>query len=243
MPRQRLCLIILSCVFVLGQVSCGDSIDVPREVKEFVQDINPYVQYSPPLPVPVTFVVDAHGISVSSGTAFVTPIGVFQIGAAKGLVGFPEKDLVLVLRDRASGRESAYRITGGREADIVVEGKTHVAVTSTKVTIDVVAGQIIQVLPPEPPLYAGCPPIETSTLSIGVQAVVVWDWVNMRSAPEVPEEWGANVIGKYARGTLLNVVDGPACAHGGYWWRVAARDDKVGWMREEVSYARLLRQY
>ncbi len=180
---------------------------------------------------------------MATGAAFVTPIGVFRIGASKPLISTGRDDLVLVLREMASGTESVYRIKGGQTARIVIEGRTHMEITTKEVTINVTSGQIIQVLPIDPPRSVGCPSIEISQLAVGMQVIVEEYWVNMRSSPEVPSDWGANVINKYAKGTLLIVVDGPACAHGGYWWKVQARDGSIGWMREEVSDARLLKRH
>ena len=62
----------------------------------------------------------------------------------------------------------------------------------------------------------------------------------MRSTPEVPSKWDANIVASLPYGETVSVIDGYVCAHGGYWWKVRRDNGQVGWIREKTSRAILL---
>lgn len=82
-----------------------------------------------------------------------------------------------------------------------------------------------------------CDDLSYVKLKIGDRAKVVWEKVNLRTAPIVPQEYYENSIAKVDQGTRLTVIGGPACAHNGTWWQVRLQNGLVGWMRERTSSA------
>lgn len=80
-----------------------------------------------------------------------------------------------------------------------------------------------------------CDDLSYVKLKVGDRAKVVWEKVNLRTAPIVPDEYYENSIAKVEKGTRLTIIGGPACAHNGTWWQVRTQDGLVGWMRERVE--------
>ncbi|MCC6500997.1 MAG: hypothetical protein IT313_12090 [Anaerolineales bacterium] len=82
-----------------------------------------------------------------------------------------------------------------------------------------------------------CDDLSYVKLKVGDRAKVVWEKVNLRTAPIVPEEYYENSIAKVDKGTHLTIIGGPACAHNGTWWQVRLQNGLVGWMRERTGSA------
>ncbi len=83
--------------------------------------------------------------------------------------------------------------------------------------------------------YPVCEGAAPPKLSVGLRAVVKWDAVNIRSAPEVPADHAANIVTVVHAGDTFPVVGGPECVYGGYWWLVRIDSGENGWVREASS--------
>lgn len=94
--------------------------------------------------------------------------------------------------------------------------------------------------PTPSPVYI-CPDFSDVRLRIGAVAEVVWEKVNLRSYPRVPDQWDANIIVALDKGTQVKVIGGPECEHDGTWWKVRTQSGDVGWMRELLPDKRLLK--
>lgn len=77
-----------------------------------------------------------------------------------------------------------------------------------------------------------CPDKSKVKLRVGMRAVVSRDDVNLRSSPQVPDVWDANIIIVLRQGDKMTVVGGPRCAHDGTWWKVETDRGYTGWIRE-----------
>jgi SH3-like domain-containing protein len=80
-----------------------------------------------------------------------------------------------------------------------------------------------------------CDDLTYVKLEVGNNAKIVWDKVNLRSAPKVPDDFYANIVTELKEGARLTIIDGPECAHNGTWWKVRAETGKTGWVREHIS--------
>jgi hypothetical protein len=83
--------------------------------------------------------------------------------------------------------------------------------------------------------YPPCEDAAPPKLSVGLTAIVKWDAVNIRSAPEVPADHTANIVTVVHEGDSFPVVGGPECVYGGYWWLVRIDASDSGWIREASS--------
>lgn len=80
-----------------------------------------------------------------------------------------------------------------------------------------------------------CDDLSYVKLKVGDRAKVIWEKVNLRTAPIVPLEYYENSISKVEKGTTLAIIGGPACAHNGTWWQVRTQNGLTGWMRERTD--------
>ena len=80
-----------------------------------------------------------------------------------------------------------------------------------------------------------CDDLSYVKLKVGDRAKVIWEKVNLRTAPIVPLEYYENSISKVEKGTTLTIIGGPACAHNGTWWQVRIQSGQTGWMRERTD--------
>lgn len=88
-----------------------------------------------------------------------------------------------------------------------------------------------------------CPDLSAVELRVGMNAIVVFDKVNLRSTPVVPQVWDANIITTVVKGDKVRIIGGPECAHDGTWWEINIYSgDYVGWIREFLDSKRLLKQ-
>jgi len=225
----------------------------PEPGSSIFDSIQPEFSYQPPF-LPIKLTIDGSGnIKLSGDISFVTPIGVFSIGASIPLVDKDDDDLVLVLRNSQEKTDSVYRISDGEKATIIVDGRTAIIVGRDQVIIDVTNSEIVEIIAPgyvneyqeidesvdarisensTTVICKGAPP---SDLYIGVKARVTWKMVNVRSYAEVSQDWDANIVTVVERDEVVEIVGGPDCAHEGYWWEVITDNGLRGWMREEDS--------
>jgi len=85
-----------------------------------------------------------------------------------------------------------------------------------------------------------CDDLDGVKLKVGDKAKIVFDKVNLRSNPKVPDVWDENIVAQLEMGTSITIIDGPECAHEGTWWKVRTANGKSGWMREYISTGYLL---
>jgi uncharacterized protein YgiM (DUF1202 family) len=86
-----------------------------------------------------------------------------------------------------------------------------------------------------------CNDLSGVNLQVGDSARVVYPKVNLRSSPEVPQTWDANIVAQIDEGIRVTIIGGPECAHEGTWWQIRTEDGYTGWMREFISDGYLLR--
>lgn len=77
-----------------------------------------------------------------------------------------------------------------------------------------------------------CDDLSLVKLDVGDNAKVVWMKVNLRSSPEVPQDYYANIVDDLLEGTQFTIIGGPECAHNGTWWKVRTSSGQIGWIRE-----------
>ncbi|MFN8382067.1 MAG: SH3 domain-containing protein [Anaerolineales bacterium] len=85
-----------------------------------------------------------------------------------------------------------------------------------------------------------CDDLSGVHLAIGDGASIVWPKVNLRSSPEVPQDFYANIVTELEEGTYVTIVGGPECAHEGTWWEVRTENGDSGWVREFTSKGYLM---
>lgn len=227
-------LAILIIFLMLPTFACGEG-----NSEAFAGEAEPHVGYAPPF-LPIQFTYSSSGLEITGDLDFVTPIGTFTIGATIPIdKPLSSKDLILILRNRETGRDDVYLIMAGRNARIVVDGRTVIDVGLAQVTVDVTDASIIELSAPERVnivnhgISVSCENAPSSNLWIGINAKVNVYKVNVRTQPEVPQIWDENIVAALSEGTQVSVIGGPACAHGGYWWQISTDNGVRGWMREE----------
>lgn len=144
--RRALRLALVLCL-TLVCVACGD--------------VKPYIAFHP-LYLPIEIKISPDGISISGDKEIVTSIGTFSIGAEYSLAPPPTNTIYVILRDRQTGFDHIYQVkTGNQEFTAVVNGHTTIAVTTSRVLIDVSKGTIesIRFKSVSTPSLAGAPTI------------------------------------------------------------------------------------
>ncbi|HEX8683285.1 MAG TPA: hypothetical protein VF707_13280 [Ardenticatenaceae bacterium] len=197
-----------------------ESQDVGSDAGELLTQIESYIAYQPPFS-PVKLVVGSQGVSIEAAFGIVTPIGTFELGTQIPLDSRNEEAFILVLRDHSKGIDTAYEIRGNEQVTIVVDGLTEITLnlSGNTITVDIKEGDIIEISGLEISVPS-CSSARPTQLRGGMDVLVIAEEVNVRSLPNVPESSGANVIGTVTGGTVLTIVDGVACSHDGYWWKV-----------------------
>jgi hypothetical protein len=194
--------------------------------------------YQPPF-LPIKFTIDESGISVSGDLSFVTPLGVFTLGASVPVVELGSDDIILILRDSQRGTDTMYRIKGGRKARIVVNGRAEIEVSGREIIVDVLDGQIVELCAPEPTdkTMVNHPGPHHCQLQRGERVSVrentrVWakkSTTNVKPITTLPV------------GMSVYIVDGPKWRrirqdidYWGWWWQISeARNGKsIGWIWE-----------
>jgi hypothetical protein len=134
-------LIILSCV------SCGK--------------IEPTATYHPPF-LPIEIVASTSGIEVKGDLSIATFIGTFSVGARYLLPPADPHSIYVILRNNQTGYDHIYELrTGSEQLSVVVNGKTTVAVTTSRVTVDLAYGKIESIRFRR----ATAPPISSGTMA------------------------------------------------------------------------------
>jgi Tol biopolymer transport system component len=98
-------------------------------------------------------------------------------------------------------------------------------------TIMLLLGLIVPVLPGHVAAQATCGTAPAPRLTAGQQArVVVSDGTgnNLRTTPNT----GATVLGVLADGEVFSVLSGPQCSENFWWWQVRRWDGQTGWTAE-----------
>jgi hypothetical protein len=123
---------LISALFVIATcVACGNT--------------TPYISYQPEF-LPITIKISPDGISFAGDRSIVTEIGTFSIGADYSLQPPAANSIYVILRDRQTGFDHIYDVkTGSEQFTAVVNGKTTIAVTTSRVLIDVSKGTIEQI--------------------------------------------------------------------------------------------------
>ena len=85
-----------------------------------------------------------------------------------------------------------------------------------------------------------CPDLGSVRLQLGMTAQVNYEKVNLRSSPEVPSDWDANILTALSNGEKVTIIGGPECVYDGTWWEVETESGYIGWMRELTTDSRLL---
>jgi Tol biopolymer transport system component len=101
-------------------------------------------------------------------------------------------------------------------------------------TILLLLGLIVPVLPGHVAAQATCGTAPAPRLTVGQQArVVVSDGTgnNLRTTPNT----GATVLGVLADGEVFNVLSGPQCSENFWWWQVRRWDGQTGWTAEGTT--------
>jgi hypothetical protein len=105
-------------------------------------NVKPFVGYQPEF-LPIQMTVTPSGVSFAGDTSIATFVGVFSIGATYSLQPPNADSIYVILRDRETGFDKIYEVrTGQGEFSAVVNGKTTIAVTTSRVLIDVTNGVI-----------------------------------------------------------------------------------------------------
>jgi WD40 repeat protein len=87
------------------------------------------------------------------------------------------------------------------------------------------------------PTLTATPTLDVPVLVAGGRATVNTDnndSLNLRAAPEIPQDDEANIIEKLEDGVLVDLLEGPVEQNGFTWWRVRAASGQEGWVVEDV---------
>ena len=82
-----------------------------------------------------------------------------------------------------------------------------------------------------------CPDVNDIQIRVGMTAKVIFQEVNLRSSPVVPEVWKSNILVTLIQGDRIKIIGGPVCAHDGTWWEARFRSGTTvttGWIREMI---------
>ena len=86
------------------------------------------------------------------------------------------------------------------------------------------------------------PDLSKIKLQVGARAQVTWEFVNLRSYPQVPNDWDANIVVELVKKDRMTIIDGPECSHDGTWWKVRTDSGYEGWIREILPEYRLIKR-
>lgn len=210
------------------------------------------IGYQPPI-VPVRISVNSRGeVSASASYEWVTPVGVFDIGGSVNvntLRADYSSDILIV---RVDDEATVYQLEEGAHFDITFDDSNRLY---KKVAFHK-EGNGDMILELESVDGNGsanqsdngsdsadywCDDLSGVHLEVGDNARVVYPKVNLRSYPEVPQTWDANIVVQIEEGVRVTIIGGPECAHEGTWWQIRTEDGDTGWMREFISDGYLLK--
>ncbi|KXK15871.1 MAG: hypothetical protein UZ14_CFX002000222 [Chloroflexi bacterium OLB14] len=210
--------------------------------------------YQPPI-IPVRISVNSQGeVSAEYVNEYeiVTPIGTFDIGAEVSINTLRNNYTNNILIVRVNDIATVYELEEGKEFNITFDDSNTLY---KKVAFHKEAGgDIILELESvsnnddsqtqENSTTSSnywCDDLNGVKLSVGENAMVVYPKVNLRSYPQVPQNWDANIVAEVEEGVAVTIIGGPECAHEGTWWEVRTEYGDTGWMREFISDGYLLR--
>jgi hypothetical protein len=107
--------------------------------------VEPTVTYQPPF-LPIEILASPSGIEIKGDLSIETFIGTFSIGGRYLLPPIASNSIYVILRNKHTGYDHIYELrTNSEQLSVVVNGKTTVAVTTSRVTIDLTYGKIDQI--------------------------------------------------------------------------------------------------
>lgn len=244
MNVQRKKLIVLFTIVTILFASCAPEADVE-------------LGYQPPI-VPVRISVNSHGrVSAGFSSKVVTPIGTFDIGGSVSVNALRNKYSNKVLIVRVDDTATVYELEEGKHFNVTFDDSNTLY---KEVSLDYESnGDIVLELVSVSgnassngdssssgngsELNNGywCDDLDGVKLNVGEKAKVAWPKVNLRSYPEVPQDFYANIVVEVEENTRVTIIGGPECAHEGTWWEIRTEYGDTGWMREFVSDGYLLK--
>lgn len=213
------------------------------------------IGYQPPY-VPVRISVNSNGeVSASASYEWVTSIGTFDVGGDVSVDTLRNSYTSDVLIVRVDDEVTMYELKEGAQFDIAFDDSNtlykKVALHKEPDGDFILELESVRVVdsdsdssqPSSESTSAEywCDDLSGVKLRVGDSARVVWPKVNLRSSPEVPQTWDANIVAQINEGVRVSIIDGPECAHEGTWWQVRTEYGDAGWMREFTSDGYFLR--
>ena len=182
-----------------------------------------YLEYRPPV-LPIRFTIARSGISVAGDLSFVTPLGVFSLGAELPVYRFGSDDLVLILRDKQRNTDNVYRINQGRNARIVVDGVVTIEVSRDKVIVEVSAGRVVDVH-----YYCQLRKGDQVHARKHTRIWLVPNVVNCRYTATIPEGTSVYIVRGPEWGRIRQDMD-----YSGWWWQISETRNgaAIGWIWE-----------
>ncbi|GAB1470238.1 hypothetical protein MASR2M66_11150 [Chloroflexota bacterium] len=208
--------------------------------------------YQPPY-VPVRISVNSRGeVNAEASYEWVTAFGTFDIGGGVSVNTLRNKYSSNVLIVRVDDEATVYELKEGARFDISFDDNNTLyrKVAFHKETDGdfILELESVQVDAISQADESGsnsaaywCDDLGGVNLQEGDDARVVYPKVNLRSSPEVPQTWDANIVVQIEEGVRVTIIGGPVCAHEGTWWQIRTEDGYTGWMREFISDGYLLR--
>lgn len=210
---------------------------------------NTIVSYQP-FGLPVEITIDSRGeLSLSTeGVADIpTPIGTFGIGVVADPTAYfdtPERDIQTTLTVRENGKDTFYDLNGTKVNSINFEPGYYQAISLSWRGEDLLLEMVRLDLPNDNPTadLANSTGISISEASgvfscgdtaftSGMRATAV-QAVNVRTSPEVPQDWYANWTGTALQeGEEVIVIAQPKFTDG-YWLKIRRLSGKEGWVKE-----------
>lgn len=208
------------------------------------------VGYQPPI-VPVRISVNSHGrVSAGFSSKVVTPIGTFDIGGGVSVNALRNDYSDNVLIVRVDNTATVYELEDGKHFNVTFDDSNtlYKEVSLDYETNGDIILELVSVSGNAPSSdnslesYGSywCDDLDGVKLKVDDKAKIVFDKVNLRSSPKVPDVWDANIVDQLDEGTSVTIIDGPECAHEGTWWKIRTTGGKTGWMREYISTGYLL---
>jgi hypothetical protein len=208
------------------------------------------VGYSPPA-IPLKLVLTSNGeITLEASAAFVTPLGVFEVGTVSDPYTFFDT-IQNTLTIRTDSYECLYDLRGQNfeiEFGETVQARSIRKDSANNIVLEL-SGNYAgcqQTLPvPAHQTTPDCQPAYDSRLQLGQQAAVAVFQVSVRTAPGASNELVRN---KYLKkGRIVTILEGPECAQmrsgePSWWWKVKSQEIKladgqkviiVGWVDEK----------
>ena len=210
------------------------------------------VGYQPPV-IPVRISINSRGeVNASASYEWVTPIGVFDVGGGVSVNAIRNDYSSNILIVRVDDKASVYELKEGARFDVSFDDSNtlYKKVAFHKepngdiiLELESVRGnnEDSQSESSSNSSNYWCDDLDGVHLQSGDNARVVYSKVNLRSSPEVPQTWDANIVAQVEEGVQVEIIGGPECAHEGTWWEVRTEYGDVGWMREFISDGYLLK--